>query len=438
MQAVFYDRQFNAAGYLGGLFEVKSMDWGLPGGSKVAVLRMAVQDLESELARAVESLRFGVDIHDDAGEVVWNGYVHEVEIRWERLRLEVSLDGFANRVAVRYVDLKPKAAWMREDSLTDFVEDGVSAARYGVKEWIGYLPSGTPEMAGAAALSWLKEKAVPEKKARFEAKNEKEVYLHCRGWWETLGWQYYSQTDGFVGHLEEGTKEQTLGNTSTYTKVAQRFIVPANGLRTAEAWVRIAAEESPTDDLVVQVVADVSGNPGGTVQASGSAAGSILTGGFNWVRFALSGADLVGGDPYWLVVSRSGSVSGTNYYLLQLDRGIGYADGVMKTWNGSSWTQRVGDINFAVLGSEETTLQIGRMVEKSGQFMRGVRVLDASGVQHLLWRPLQRTCREEIEELLAVGTSNGKKLDAMVDARRNVVVWEREESNGWELDELGF
>ncbi len=94
MQAVFYDREFNAAGYLGGLFEVKSMGWGLPGGSKEAVLRMAVQDLESELARAVESLRFGVDIHDDAGVVVWNGYVHAVEIRWGRLRLEVSLDEY--------------------------------------------------------------------------------------------------------------------------------------------------------------------------------------------------------------------------------------------------------------------------------------------------------------------------------------------------------
>ena len=64
----------------------------------------------------------------------------------------------------------------------------------------------------------------------------------------------------------------------------------------------------------------------------------------------------------------------------------------------------------------------------------GVRVLDASGVQHLLWRPLQRTCREEVEELLAVGTNAGKKLDAMVDARRNVVVWEREEDPGWRID----
>jgi hypothetical protein len=39
--------------------------------------------------------------------------------------------------------------------------------------------------------------------------------------------------------------------------------------------------------------------------------------------------------------------------------------------------------------------------------------------------------------MLAVGTSNGKKLDAMVDARRNVVVWERDESPGWRVDSDG-
>lgn len=106
----------------------------------------------------------------------------------------------------------------------------------------------------------------------------------------------------------------------------------------------------------------------------------------------------------------------------------------LECWNGSGWKQRSSDINFAPLDSEETTLQIGRMVAECGQFLRGVRVLDASGVQHLLWRPLQRTCKEEVEELLAVWISNGKKLDAMLDASRNVVVWEWEEDSGWWLD----
>ena len=33
-----------------------------------------------------------------------------------------------------------------------------------------------------------------------------------------------------------------------------------------------------------------------------------------------------------------------------------------------------------------------------------------------------------------MGTAAGKKLDAMVDARQNVVVWEREGSPGWRID----
>ena len=115
----------------------------------------------------------------------------------------------------------------------------------------------------------------------------------------------------------------------------------------------------------------------------------------------------------------------------------GYAAGHLKVWNGSSWAVRNEDLNFAVLGSEETTEQIERMVGVGGQFLNEVRIQNGSGLEYLLWRELKLTCKEEIENLLRVGAVDGSKLDAMVDAERNVVVWKRKEVVEWKMDSKG-
>ncbi|MBE0687693.1 MAG: hypothetical protein IH585_17005, partial [Anaerolineaceae bacterium] len=47
------------------------------------------------------------------------------------------------------------------------------------------------------------------------------------------------------------------------------------------------------------------------------------------------------------------------------------------------------------------------------------------------------TCREEIENLLQVGAVDGRKLDTMVDAERNLVVWRRKEDAEWRMDSRG-
>jgi len=115
----------------------------------------------------------------------------------------------------------------------------------------------------------------------------------------------------------------------------------------------------------------------------------------------------------------------------------GYAAGHLKVWNGSSWAVRKEDLNFAVLGSEETTEQIERMVGVGGQFLNEVRIQNGSGLEYLLWRELKLTCKEEIENLLQVGAVDGSKLDAMVDAERNLVVWRRKEVAEWRMDSRG-
>ena len=437
MQIKFTDRANQPASSLEGLFTLNSMRWGLPGGARDAELSYRGGDIRDHLEILLEGLGYGVDILDDSSQVVWNGFVNLIEVQLGAVCMEFDLDQFANRVAIRYIDLKPKVPWSREDGITDFVEDGVRVSQFGKKEWIGFLPNGTPGQALNAALTWLKDKAEIKKRLVLAGNESDRVIYHLKGWWETLGWIYYQQEAGFVGHLDEGKSNCPFGNTSTSTKVAQKFVVPAGGLLTREVWLRIGKKLEPVDNVVVEIVADSGGNPGTTVLASGSAAGTGLTGGYNWIRFEVGQVSLTAGAAYWLVVRRSGAVNSAIYYMLATDDAMGYAAGELKVWNGSSWGVRNEDLNFAVLGSEETSEQIERMVVVGGQFLNGVRIMESSGVQYLLWRELRLTCREEIENLLQVGAVDGCKLDAMVDAQRNLVMWRRKEDAEWRMDSSG-
>lgn len=437
MQVKFTDRANQPGNSLDGLFSLNSMRWALPGGARDAELAYSGRDIRDHLEILLEGLGYGVDILDDSGQVVWNGFVNSIEVQLGAVSMELNLEQFANRVAIRYIDLKPTVSWSREDGITDFVEDGVRVSQFGKKEWIGFLQNGTPGQALNAAQTWLKEKAEIQKKLVLSGNESEKVIYHLKGWWETLNWIYYQQEAGYVGHLDEGKSFCAFGNTSLSTKIAQKFIVPVGGINTREVWVRLAKKLEPTDNVVVEIVNDTSGSPGTTIITSGTVSGASITGGYNWIRFNVSAASLTAGAAYWLVVRRSAGVNSAIYYMLATDDAMGYAAGDLKVWNGTTWALRNEDLNFAVLGSEETSEQIERMAGVGGQFLNGVRIMESSGVQYLLWRELKLSCREEIENLLRVGAVDGRKLDAMVDAQRNLVVWRRVESVDWRMDQKG-
>jgi len=437
MRAVFTDREKQAAIRLDDLFRVDYLRWALPGGSKEAILSFLGNEIENNLEKIYDGIGYGVDIVDDSGQVIWNGYVNEIELQIGKVCMWSNLEQFANRVAIRYEDLKPSAAWSKEDGITDFVEDGVLINIYKKKEWIGYLPNGTPDQALNAAKTWLKDKGEIKKRLVLGENETIKVNYHLKGWWDSLDWIYYQTDAGFVGHLDEGKTVCEVGYSSALQKVAQKFVVPAGGIKTKEVWLRLSKKLEPTDNIIVEIVADSGGNPGSTVLASGFLIGTELTGGYNWKRFNIGVTNLSAGGTYWIVVRRSGAVNSVNYFLIATDDARGYAGGEAKVWNGTGWVVRNEDLNFAVLGSEETTKQIERIVNVGGQFIKDVRIRNASGVEYLLWRELKLTCKEEIENLLAVGAIDGSKLDAMVDTERNLIVWKRKEAAEWIMDNKG-
>jgi hypothetical protein len=83
------------------------------------------------------------------------------------------------------------------------------------------------------------------------------------------------------------------------------------------------------------------------------------------------------------------------------------------------------DLYFAIWGKEQTTGQIQRMVTEAGQFIQSCQILDASGLYTYQYRDGDLKAIDEIEGLLAAGTSDSKRLIAEVTEQRHLMISKR-------------
>ncbi len=117
---------------------------------------------------------------------------------------------------------------------------------------------------------------------------------------------------------------------------------------------------SPTDSLKVALQTDNgSGIPSGVDLASATVSEAALAvEAYPWTAFTFANPpQLLGNTSYWLVLSRTGSVSAANYYLLAVDEKLSYPEGTFKTYNGSFWTARSvpADLVFKLSSVWEST-----------------------------------------------------------------------------------
>jgi len=97
---------------------------------------------------------------------------------------------------------------------------------------------------------------------------------------------------------------------------------------------------APTDNLTVQIQTNSGGKPSGTTVTNGTSSvvlGSKVGASYGWVAFSFSTPPrLTAGTQYHLVLKRSGSVSGTDYYVWGADQSSpGYSDGAASVYSGS-------------------------------------------------------------------------------------------------------
>jgi hypothetical protein len=408
-------------------FTVARATWSIDGGPAAATVQASGP--AARLGQLAQLLRAGAVLCDGSGAPVWWGYVHEVELRLVGVELVISLDELFNRVAVRYRDerISPEVnvGWQFQ---TAWQQDNNSVTEYGKKEGIFSRPIGFPGEATAYATGLLAKYKRPGLRSalRDQAAVDASAVLELRGWWDTLAWQFFSEARGWAG-FNGGGAVGLLGNVAANTRVAGSFTVGASGWSVISGWVKVARYGAPADNVTLSIYSNSAGAPNASL-GSASVAASTLTGDVSWVRFDLAAAiSLTASTTYWVVLSRSGANDANNYYRLAVDEGRSFSGGALKLWNGTVWGNRTpdADLVFSVNGQAVTTDQVKVMADPTvggGQFLRGVYVLDASGVNAWQYRDGKNTCLDEIKDMLAMGTSAGERLQAVVNVDKWLVV----------------
>jgi hypothetical protein len=135
---------------------------------------------------------------------------------------------------------------------------------------------------------------------------------------------------------------------------------------------------------------------------------------------------------YWIVFSRSGSVSATDYYTISGSENAGYANGGNGLYVGTAWVARTTgvDLAFQVWQVIETTTFISNVVTTiSNGILTGTDIVNASGTYTKRNRADRVTAKEEIENLLDQGTSANKRILAKIISRSKVVLWQEPTPN---------
>lgn len=403
---------------------VRELNWRAVGGPWSAVLeaRAAEPGGLARLRGLVDLLRCAAQVCDRSGSPAWWGYISAVEIHHHGASVRWDLAQMANRVAAAYWGLGP-VSYQGERLGTGFLDDLASQRIYGVKEQVYTLGASTLAEASAYRAAMLKQNALPRPQPSPQGEG---LYarVECRGWWETLDWRFYADGRGRVGYLEIGGLARSVGAEPSCTQVAQMFTPGAESWRVSEIWLYCAAVGTPADTLEVSITPGTGGLPGAAALCRGTPT-TRLPGAFAWVRFTLDAQPVLqAGETYALVVRRTGPLDGLNYPAVRMDQRAGWPGGRALILNGG-WHEPdpACDLNFLVVGEEQTTTQLDRMVSAGGQFLNRRRIEPASGVYGRLYRDGSRRAREEIEELLRTGTASGTRLLANVDVRRDLRIY---------------
>jgi|694.fasta_scaffold11782_7 hypothetical protein len=182
-----------------------------------------------------------------------------------------------------------------------------------------------------------------------------------------------------------------------------------------------------SDELQCAIHADSAGAVG-SLLGSGTISMSDIPLYMDWQTVSLSSSvALADGTAYWLVISHTGADDYQDYFVIDLDGDLSYSGGALKLWDGASWVDRApdADLMFRIKGTQETTAQITDLVTVAGQFLEGVDLVDASGVDSWQYRDGTTTAKDELLALLRSGTSNGRRLLARVTDELYLRVWEQ-------------
>lgn len=146
-----------------------------------------------------------------------------------------------------------------------------------------------------------------------------------------------------------GSSEFNVGNIIANAKRAQSFQI-ASAADIKNVAIELRRVNNPTDNFIISIEADNSGEPSGTPLSSITIDASTISATKAYVEFTLaSAASLSASTTYWLVFNRSGSLDGGDFIRLFGNAGGVYSGGAAISYNTSVWTSAGSDdIHFGL------------------------------------------------------------------------------------------
>jgi len=443
----FYTRKLLELGYSEDIYEsfqpsrdlaftVDTAEWDEYGGPSKG--KITVTGPVREVWDLLEWLRYTVRIRTWRTEMFWWGYVHQVTVTQGNTEIKANLDAMYNRIKVSYAYIPTGSTEAGDQRDTDWAEDADSVAEYGTKELISSIDGATAAAAEAKRDALLEARKYPQGKFSIGSSGSEEIsaVLDLRGWWDTLGWQYAS-TPAVAG-IDNGDFNKgghaDMGH-APWGKWCQVFTTPSGGCTVREITVSVSRRGTPADNLKVEIYAlDGSGNPTGSALVSESVTGAglddqFIPSGYNIVHVTLtSGVALSGSTQYGLVLSRSGSLDSTNYYMINLEGGSAYSGGNLKLYftHDSTWyllTSKgltVHNMPFIIWTDTKTGAgrQMAAMVSTSAEFITDTYFIDEPDREQTSSMDGTKLLQEELIQVMEGAGPNDRRMLGWVD-------WER-------------
>jgi hypothetical protein len=168
--------------------------WRAVGGPHTA--EIGVSGSPEAVWEMIEKLRCPVEILNARGEACWWGFVNAVRINVGAYEVGVSLETMFNRVAVAYSLVSPGSQTVGTRATTTWAQNDDSIGTYGQKEFRGSLDGATSTQADAARDALLAQLRYPIPDIRLNGADDRlAATLECLGWWNTLAWRYYANSN---------------------------------------------------------------------------------------------------------------------------------------------------------------------------------------------------------------------------------------------------
>lgn len=427
----FSARDFSTPIAIGLNPEVTSLTWCAQGGPERAILRLC-GSLE-KLLDLTRLLRCPVTVSDENFEPVWWGFVAKITLFFEDVTFSVDIDQLYNHVTVAYTALaQPGTA--SETLTTEPVEDKPSQGMYGVKQAILTRKDVDGNFAQFLAETFLAECAWP-KSALSQANSTAQptAILTCSGWFETLGWSNFTFPYGYLANTD-GPGSFQFDDSSIRRKPGQVFYA-AEDLALQSAAFLLSRTNADTRTLTATLYAtDLTGKPATPLATSGSVpATEVPEGAYAWVTFSFDPpVSLAAGEHYFVGVDAN-LVHSSHYFHIKIDEEAHYVDG--KAYYQSSTTPAWSlipssiypyqpDVYFKLGFVCDSADLLATAVGFGDQFFTQVGVAPTA-IAICPYRAKPVNCLAEVKRLMALGTTNGRRLLADLSADRGLRFYEQ-------------